>query len=59
MNKYLMGIILIIMSAFGWYLWHHKGADFMNAWCGSMIFFGCIICAIIILIFAPNFLPFN
>lgn len=59
MSKYLLSIILLIMSLFGWWLWHHKDADFVNVFCGAYMFFGMIICAIIILIAAPSYLPFN
>jgi hypothetical protein len=59
MSKYLLSAILLVMSLFGWWLWHHKDADFVNAFCGSFTFFGMIICAIIILIAAPPYLPFG
>lgn len=59
MSKYLMAIILLACAGGGWYLWHMKDADFMNAWVGSMIFFGCLFCALAILAFAPSYLPFG
>ena len=59
MSKYFMAVILVIMSLGGWWMWHQEDADFFEAWVGSIQFFGCIFCALIILAFAPNFLPFN
>lgn len=59
MSKYLLSAILLIMSLFGWWLWHHEDADFVNVFCGAYLFFGTIICAIIILIAAPSYLPFG
>jgi hypothetical protein len=56
MNKYLMALIMFALSGFGWYLWHHKDADWFNAWCGSMMFFGMIFCGIIVLLCAPEIL---
>jgi hypothetical protein len=59
MNKYLIALILVIMSLGGWWLLHQKDADFFEAWVGSMTFFGLLFCALAILAFAPNFLPFS
>ena len=59
MSKYLLSIILLIMSLFGWWLWHRKDADFVNVFCGAYMFFGIVICAIIILAAAPSYLSFN
>ena len=59
MSKYLMAAILAVMSLFGWWEWHRKDADFFNAWVGSMTFFGLLFGALIILAFAPSFLPFG
>ena len=59
MSKYLLSGILLIMSSFGWWLWHDKDADFVNAFFGAYLFFGLVICAIIILFAAPSYLPFN
>jgi hypothetical protein len=52
-------MLLVLCSLGGWYLWHMKDADFMNAWVGSMTFFGCLFCALAILAFAPGYLPFG
>ena len=40
----------IFGAVLGWFLWHHKDADFFNAFSGSFIFFGCIICGIFFLL---------
>jgi len=39
----------VLGAVFGWFLWHHKDADFFNAFSGSLTFFGCVICGIIFL----------
>ena len=54
MSKYFMFIILLIVSFFGWWLWHHEDADFMNTFCGAYVFFCCLFCAVIVL-----FVPIN
>jgi hypothetical protein len=58
-SKYVIVMLLVLCSLGGWYLWHMKDADFMNAWVGSMTFFGCLFCALAILAFAPDYLPFG
>ena len=40
----------IFGAVLGWFLWHHKDADFFSAFSGSFIFFDCIICGIIFLL---------
>ena len=42
-------VTFVFGSIFGWFLWHHKDADFFNAFSGSLTFFGCLICGIIFL----------
>lgn len=59
MNKYLLSIILFIIASFGWRLWHHEGADWIDTFCGACLFFGMISSIIIILIFAPSRLFFS
>ena len=58
-SKYIIVAALALCALFGWWMWHQKDADFMEAWVGSMTFFGCLFCALGILAFAPNFLPFG
>lgn len=43
-------IFIYAAFVFGWFLWHHKGADFFNAFSGSLTFFGCVVCGIIFLL---------
>lgn len=43
-------IVFILGAVFGWFLWHHKDADFFNAFSGSLAFFGCVVCGIIFLL---------
>ena len=59
MNKYLLSVILFIIAFFGWRLWHHEGADWIDAFCGDCVFFGMLSAIITILIFAPSYLSFN
>ena len=59
MSKYLMSVIGLVIAALGWWLWHHKDADFMNAWCGSMAFFLGLFIAVFVLITGPDYIPFN
>jgi hypothetical protein len=40
----------VLGAVFGWFLWHHKDADFFNAFSGSLTFFGCIFCGIVFLL---------
>ena len=42
-------VTFIFGSIFGWFLWHHKDADFFNAFSGPLTFFSCLICRIIFL----------
>ena len=59
MSKYLLSIILFIVASFGWWLWHHEEADWMDVFCGACMFFGMLSAIITILIFAPSYLPFG
>lgn len=59
MSKYLLSIILFIVASFGWWLWHHEGADWIDTFCGACVFFGMLSAIITILIFAPSYLSFN
>ena len=59
MNKYLLSVILFIIAFFGWRLWHHEGADWIDTFCGACVFFGMLSAIITILIFAPSYLSFN
>lgn len=59
MNKYLLSIILFIIASFGWRLWHHEGADWIDTFYGACLFFGMISSIIVILIFAPSRLFFS
>lgn len=40
----------ILGAVFGWFLWHHKDADFFNAFSGSFTFFTCVTGGIIFLL---------
>ena len=59
MSKYTAILLSLILSVLGWWLWHHKEADFMSMWTGSMAFFAGILAALVIFFLGPDYVPFG
>lgn len=58
-SKWIVIAIMVVMLPIAWWLGHHKDADFVNAFCGAVAFWGLVLCIIISAITAPAYLQFR
>lgn len=55
MSKWIMIAILTAMLPLARYIGHNKDADCVNQFCGDFVFYGLLICIVLVAIFAPSY----
>lgn len=58
-SKWIIIAVMTAMLPLAWWLGHNKDADFVNAFCGAVAFYGMILCIIITAFAAPAYLTFG